>query len=127
MDQSTVKCIRRGVRINSMLGYLPYSWSDKDEKLVFIKSLWKRVLFYAQILLYWSFIALKAVQSIYFTFINTEDVTISIRSNLHVTAIGHCTITPYQLCTQLLYRHHPVVINPYLLFREQLRPEWNGM
>ena len=127
MDQSTVKCIRRGVKLNSILGYLPYGWSNKDETLTFDNSAWKRCYFYFQFILYLSFIALMAIRSIYVAIYNSEGFTISSRTNLQFTAVGHCTIIPFQLCTVFMYSRHHVVINRYLLFRKQLMKEWNGV
>ena len=127
MDQSAVKCIKRGVRINSFLGYLPYGWSDKNDIVTFDNSPWKRAYFYFQVLLYWSFIALMTIRSMYVTYVNSEGVTMSSRTNLQFTAVGHCTIIPFQLCTLFMYGRHHVVINRYLLFRNDLRTEWNAI
>ena len=122
MDKSTVKCIKRVVRIHSLLGYLPYDWSNKNNTVIFDNSPWKRAYFYFQVVLYWSFISLMAIRSMY---VNSEGVTVSSRTNLQLTAAGHCTIILFQLSTLFMYGRHHVLINRYLLFRKDLRMEWN--
>ena len=127
MDNVTVKCIRRGLRINAFLGHLPYGWCDKSDTVTHTNHVWKRVYFYFQVLLYWSFVALMTVRSLYFTFFNADGMTLSSRTNLQFTAVGHMTIVPWQLCTVLLYGRHHVVINRYLMFRKDLSIEWNAI
>ena len=87
MDKSTVKCIKRVVRINALLGYLPYGWSDKSDTVKFDNSPWKRACFYFQVVLYWSFIALMAIRSMYVTYVNRKGMTVSSRTNLQFTAV----------------------------------------
>ena len=127
MDQSAIKCIKRGLRINTFLGHLPYGWSNKDNTVTFTNNAWKRAYFYFQVLLYWSFVALMTIRSLYVSFAGDDGMTTSSRTNLQFTAVGHMTIVPWQLCTVLLYGRHHTVINRYLLFRKELRLEWNAM
>ena len=127
MDDNTPKYIRLGVKVSAFLGYFPYGWSEATGMLTFSNGPWRRLYFYAQICLYWSYLTVMSMRALYVTYVNSEGKTISSRTNLQYVVVGHLGPVPFQLRILYFYDSHHVVMNRYLLFRKQLREEWNVM
>ena len=118
--------IRRGAKINSAFGYLPYGWSEENEVVTFDRSVKKRRIYLFQVFLYWTYVAFLSFRALYVTYIDSSGMSNSGRTYLQFSAVAHFGIVPFQICTLTFYGRLHVIINRYLAFQTELRAEWTA-
>ena len=126
MDDTTLRHIRRAVKLNSFLGYHPYTWSNHlGGRVTFDrKNRRKRLFFYFQLGLYWLNQLLLTIWALYVTFFHSEGTSVSTRIDNQYVAVGYFGSVTFQLCSFIFCSRLHVMLNHYLSFRAKLQVEW---
>ena len=127
MDDIAFIHIRAAIKLNAFLGYLPFGWSELSAggRVTFDGSVRKRIAFYAQICLFWSYLAFLTARAYCATYVTPE--TTSVRTVIQVYAVINYSPVMLQLCNVILTSQLRLVVNRYIIFSEELRLEWNRM